>query len=193
MLQLRPHSFESSVEMLRRGLSNAMTLLEPDTAHYTLWKAYAALTDSGWIDDVLSPLYSKNVLVQICTHALVPKVCDWLSNPAEFQRMVTAAEDTRAEYERKYAKLYEKLGEACLLHETRCAKEPIAQPMIRMRKALQSMRESKDVQSGCRLLYSSSQLFRVAFKLQNERMIESLKTDLDIESSSDVPLSLMGL
>ena len=193
MLQLRPNSFESSMDMLRRGLANAMTLLEPDTAHYTLWKAYAALMDSGWIDDVLRPLYSKNVLVQICTHAIVPKVCQWLSDPAEFQQMVTGAEETRVEYERKYAKLDEKLGEACLVHETRCASEPISKPMIRMREALQSMRESKDVQSGCRLLYTSSQLFRLAFKMQNERMIESLKTDLDIESSSDVPLSLMGL
>ena len=193
MLQLRPHSFESSVDMLNRGLANAMAVLEPDTHHYTLWKSYAALMDSRWIDDVLKPLYSKNVLVQVCTHALVPKVCEWLSNPAKFGDMVNAAESTRLEHERKYARLDEKLGEACRVHEKRCENEPIGEPMIRMRRAVQSMRDIKEVQSGCRLLYSSSHLFRLAFKLQNERMVESLGKDLDIESSSDVPMSLMGL
>ena len=62
-----------------------------------------------------------------------------------------------------------------------------------MRKGIDDQIASQDVQDACKLLYSTTHMFRVIIDLQNERLIESLKTHTDIASSNDIPLSMMGL
>lgn len=194
MFQIRPNSIDSSIEMLQHAVTLAMPQLEQDTHHWMLWKGYASLLESAWTDDVLRPLYSANVLVQVCTHAIIPKVCGWLATPSEFNRMVES-EANRAKYAEDYRKAAKALNAACTIHEKRCgqAGHAITTRMIRMRRALQAMHKSVEVQTACELLYSSSHMFRIVFGLQNERMIGSLHNETDIETSMDVPFAIMGL
>ena len=194
MFHIRPNSIESSIEMLQRAVTVAMPQLEQDTHHWTLWKGYASLLESAWTDDVLRPLYKANVLVQVCTHAIIPKVCGWLANPSEFDRMV-ASEANRTKHAEDYRKAAKALNAACTIHEKRCeqAGHAITPRMIRMRKALQDLHKSVEVQTACELVYSSAHMFRIVFGLQNDRMIESLNKDTDIETSMDVPFAIMGL
>ena len=191
---IRPGTFEACTNLLQLGLANAMQVLEPGTDHFMLWKGYATLVESSYIQDVLHPLYDKNMLVRVGMHALIPMVCEWLTNPEKLNAVIKGAnEKDRSAYEAKYLKSLDSLREACASHSKRCESEKITERMIKMRKGIDEQNASQDVQNACKLLYSTTHVFRVIIDLQNERLVESLHEHTDIASSNDIPFSMMGL
>jgi hypothetical protein len=187
MFSLRPKSADDCDKFLKRAVTNTQELLEPGTAHTTIWKAIALLNDYGWADDFIRPMYEKNMVVQIGFNTLIPKFINMLTEKKNTDTIWNSlSENEFRKLEKEYAKNMKELREAVRVNEERAKKEKMEESFVKMRQVCRLLCEDPTVVDGLRVVFFIDSISRTVFNVLMPRLTNGLRSDCRIEPSTDV-------
>lgn len=179
----RPKNVEECITMLDNASELSQKFLDPSNKdHFAIWKAVSSLQEANWTRDLIRPLYTEAMMVEVGMNIFTPKLIEILCTPNKVKHS-----DSKDNKTLNFQNKLLKLREAC---DKELNNQTKSQSMQKIIQVLYILSRKGEMEEGLLAMHRSCNVSRLFWDMMIPKLVEMVHNDTDVRKSTDVPLDL---
>ena len=181
----RPSTLDEGITSLERLQAFRVT-----GARVTILAALKRCTELNWFELAMRPLYDANAIVRMLFNSLVPMMQEIVLEEAVLTTLQEQADSAKVKkYETEFLAMWSSFREAAPKRHER----QVSERFEKMAGSMQAYAADDTIRQALCILYTHMRKARAALKLIFARITDALLHDVDIVTTTEIPIEALQI